>query len=161
FSFNPARSSAHEGNGESFILHSSGTLAGRIEFDSAVPALEITENEFTQRMGPDEFYKTFFGNVVKLGPLCHRLDSVCMREGQALGRISPCSGPVPTTVLDLGAVDACLQLVAGLVPDSGSREWLITAVEGVRLYAPLHGHLSCIATRERFDGEEGRLTASL
>jgi acyl transferase domain-containing protein len=161
FSLKPGRLSAADRLGECFTLHCSGTLTP-LAGPASNGATAMADAEFARSLTAEEFYRVSFSAAVQLGPLCKRLDTVRLREGQAFGTITP--GPHPSTswqILDLGAVDACVQLIAALVPNPGSHDWLITEVEGVRFSGRFQGRLSCLATREAFHAESGVLSASL
>jgi hypothetical protein len=111
-------------------------------------------------MDADAFYAWAFPEAVRLGPLCRRVGAVHRGRDEAVAEITPGDGE-GRTVLDLGAVDACFQLLAALLPDGVPRAHLLTGMERLSVSGSGSGPLRCHARRVSFDPATAALTADL
>ena len=150
-----------------FTLHCSGIAAQNgVQSDEFPGNLAAPDAEsFETHMPADDFYSRFSSRAVHLGRLCRRLETVHARDGEALGTILPspaAQSPASGMILDLGAIDACLQLMAALTPLEMPRNLLITAIENVTWNSlRFDGRLYCHAVRESCDVSMGTLKSRL
>jgi acyl carrier protein len=73
---------------------------------------------------------------VSLGPACRWLDRLWRGESEALGRIRP-TRPNELDcryVLNLGAIDACFQLLGALLPPDSPSDYVLSGLESFRCW---------------------------
>src|SRR5262249_27069949 len=142
------------GEGAPFILHATGTLGAAV----AAPSPNDLAWRCDREIAPAEFYSSVFGEAVKLGSRCRRLESIRTGDGVGCGTGAASHHGIRGEILDAGAIDAAVQLVAALVPTAGPHHQLITRVEDVTRRGDDRA-ISAHAELESFDNDSGVLVA--
>jgi myxalamid-type polyketide synthase MxaB len=138
-SLSTTRDGQSAGNG-SWLLHAQGsvTLAGQGEPAAAADPIRLDDARArcTDEISRGEFYAAMEQHGVSLGPACRWLDRLWRGESEALGRIRA-ERPNELDrryVLNLGAIDACFQLLGALLPPGSPSDYVLSGLESFRCW---------------------------
>jgi len=119
-----------------WLLHASGRVVASVP-SSESPNLNQIRQRLTEEMSAASHYQQLTGRGMYFGAAFHGLEQIWRSEHESLGLVRlPESASLNGYHVHPGLLDACLQVVSGVLPEGENATYLPLSLDALKFYYP-------------------------